>query len=54
MPRSISPRATIGISTLSPAVACTSVLSPAFSLSTLAIAEPVVCASVPGCMVAMP
>ena len=54
MPRSISPRATIGISTLSPAVVCTSVLSPPFSFSTLAMAEPVECASVPGCMVASP
>ena len=54
MPSSISLRATIGISTDSPAVACTSVFSPPFSFSILAMADATVCVSVPGCMVARP
>ena len=54
MPRSISLRATIGISTDSPAVVCTSVFSPPFSFSVLAMADATVCVSVPGCMVARP
>ena len=54
MPISASPRATIGIMTLSPAVGCTSMLRPAFSFTTLAMADAVVWLSVPGCSVAKP
>ena len=54
MPRSASPRPTSGISVNSPAVGCTRALKLPFSLSTLAMAEPVVWLSVPGCMVATP
>ncbi len=54
MPISASPRATMGTITWSPAVGCTSTLSPAFSLSTLAAADAVVWLSVPGCSVAKP
>ena len=55
MPKSASPRPTIGDrSPVSPAVGCTSMLRPAFSFSTLAMAELVVWLSVPGCIVAKP
>ena len=54
MPKSASPRPTMAIITVSPAVGCTSVLRPPFSFSTLAMAEPVVWLSVPGCIVAKP
>ena len=54
MPKSASPRPTIAIITDSPAVACTSVLRPPFSFSTLAMAELVVWLMVPGCIVAKP
>ena len=54
MAKSASPRPTIAIITDSPAVACTSVLSPPFSLSTLEIAELVVWLIDPGCMEAKP
>ena len=42
MPISASPRLTIGMMTVSPAVGCTSTFMPAFSFSTLAMAEAVV------------
>ena len=42
MPISASPRPTIGTITLSPAVGCTSTFMPAFSFSTLEIADAVV------------
>ena len=54
MPISTSPRPTIGTMTLSPAVGCTSTFTPAFSFSTLAIADAVVWLSVPGGSVAKP
>ena len=53
-PNSASPRATSGMITVSPAVGCTSMFKPPFSLATLAIAVPVVWFSEPGCMVARP
>ena len=54
MAKSASPRPTIAIITVSPAVACTSVLRPPFSFSTLEMAELVVWLSVPGCIAAKP
>ena len=54
MAKSASPRPTIAIITDSPAVACTSVLRPPFSFSTLEIAELVVLLIVPGCIAAKP
>jgi hypothetical protein len=42
MPISTSPRPTIGTSTLSPAVGCTSMLMPPFSFTTLETAEALV------------
>jgi hypothetical protein len=54
MPITASARPTRGISVISPAVGCTSTLRPAYSISTLAMAEPDVWLSVPGCIVAMP
>src|SRR5438067_4984322 len=54
MPMIDSPRFTIGMITLSPAVGCTSMLMPAFSLSTFATAEAVVWLRLPGGSVAKP
>ena len=54
MPISASPRPTIGMMTVSPAVGCTSTFRPAFSLSTLAIDDAVVWLSEPGCRVTKP
>jgi len=42
IPKSASPRPTMAMITVSPAVGCTSVLSPPFSFNTLAMAELVV------------
>src|SRR5438874_3497464 len=53
-PSGASPLPTMASAIDSPEVGCTSALMPPFSLSTLAIEEPTVCASVPGCIVAMP
>ena len=54
MAKSASPRLTMAIITVSPAVACTSVLRPPFSFSTLEMAELVVWLMVPGCIAAKP
>ena len=54
MAKSASPRFTMAIMTVSPAVAWTSVLRPPFSFSTLAMAELLVWLIVPGCIEAKP